>query len=308
MSAATADPAITQWRQTLVDRPAIALGGVLVVLYVITGLVAEGCSAPTASARPCCSPARWPSWPPARRCAVLTGGIDLSTVMTANFAAYVAANQSGQGPLVALGLAHAGRPGRRAGERDRGRGLQGQPADHDPRHGQRAARGRHRRPGRRRVPVRVDPAPAGRHRRRLEHPVRPPPQEPARLGGGGRRADLRPVPDRARPHHLRGGGQPRRLPPRRGPDLAGPAGRLRDVGPAGRPRRAAVLRHQLRRPRPDQRLPAAVGGGRGHRRHLHPRRGRRLHRHHPRRPDPDRPEPAAADPGHDRGVRGSSTG
>ena len=36
---------------------------------------------------------------------MLTGGIDLSTVMTANFAAYVAANQSGQGPLVALGLA-----------------------------------------------------------------------------------------------------------------------------------------------------------------------------------------------------------
>ncbi|HET9292465.1 MAG TPA: ABC transporter permease, partial [Actinomycetes bacterium] len=42
MSAATADPAITQGRQTLVDRPAIALGGVLVVLYVVTGLVAEG--------------------------------------------------------------------------------------------------------------------------------------------------------------------------------------------------------------------------------------------------------------------------
>ena len=38
---------------------------------------------------------------------MLTGGIDLSTVMTANFAAYVAANQSGQGPLVALGLALA---------------------------------------------------------------------------------------------------------------------------------------------------------------------------------------------------------
>ena len=41
--------------------------------------------------------------------------------------------------------------------------------------------------------------------------------------------------------------------------------------------------HQrLGRPRPDQLLPAALGGGRGHRRHLHPRRGRRLHRHHPR--------------------------
>ena len=42
MSVSTADPPITRWRQTLVDRPAIALGGVLVVLYVVTGLVAPG--------------------------------------------------------------------------------------------------------------------------------------------------------------------------------------------------------------------------------------------------------------------------
>ena len=32
----------------------------------------------------------------------------------------------------------------------------------------------------------------------------PLPKEPAPVGAGGRRADLRPVPDGARPHHLRG--------------------------------------------------------------------------------------------------------
>ena len=36
---------------------------------------------------------------------MLTGGIDLSVAMTANFTAYVAANQSGSGTLTALSLA-----------------------------------------------------------------------------------------------------------------------------------------------------------------------------------------------------------
>ena len=48
---------------------------------------------------------------------MLTGGIDLSVAMTANLAAYVAANQSGQGALVALSLAmtvaHRGRSDQR---------------------------------------------------------------------------------------------------------------------------------------------------------------------------------------------------
>jgi ribose transport system permease protein len=37
MSTAVADPAIRDWRQLLVDRPAVALTGVLLLLYVITG-------------------------------------------------------------------------------------------------------------------------------------------------------------------------------------------------------------------------------------------------------------------------------
>ena len=76
---------------------------------------------------------------------MLTGGIDLSIVMTANFAAYVAANQSGQGTVVALGLALGVgiAVGLVNGIGDRR--VQGQPADHDPGHGQRAPRGGHRR-------------------------------------------------------------------------------------------------------------------------------------------------------------------
>ena len=104
MSAATADPAITQWRQTLVDRPAIALGGVLVVLYVVTGLFAEGMFSANGVRSTLLLACPLAILAASQTLCMLTGGIDLSTVMTANFAAYVAANQSG-GPLVALGLA-----------------------------------------------------------------------------------------------------------------------------------------------------------------------------------------------------------
>ena len=107
MSAATADPAITQWRQALVDRPAIALGGVLVVLYVITGLVAPGLFSVNGIRSTLLLACPLAILAASQTLCMLTGGIDLSTVMTANFAAYVAANQSGQGPLVALGLAMA---------------------------------------------------------------------------------------------------------------------------------------------------------------------------------------------------------
>jgi ribose transport system permease protein len=105
VSATTADPAITQWRQTLVDRPAIALGGVLVVLYVITGLVAPGLFSANGVRSTLLLACPLAILAASQTLCMLTGGIDLSTVMTANFAAYVAANQSGQGPLVALGLA-----------------------------------------------------------------------------------------------------------------------------------------------------------------------------------------------------------
>ena len=105
MSVSTADPPITRWRQALVDRPAIALGGVLLVLYVVTGLVAPGLFSANGVRSTLLLACPLAILAASQTLCMLTGGIDLSTVMTANFAAYVAANQSGQGPVVALGLA-----------------------------------------------------------------------------------------------------------------------------------------------------------------------------------------------------------
>jgi ribose transport system permease protein len=105
MSTAVADPAIRDWRQLLVDRPAVALTGVLVLLYVVTGLFAPGMFTPNGVRSTLLLACPLAILAASQTLCMLTGGIDLSTVMTANFAAYVAANQSGQGPLVALGLA-----------------------------------------------------------------------------------------------------------------------------------------------------------------------------------------------------------
>lgn len=105
MSATTVEARGRSWQQTLAEHPAIALTGVLVLLYVVTGLQApslftgNGVRATLLLACPLAVLAA------SQTLCMLTGGIDLSTVMTANFAAYVAANQSGQGPIVALGFA-----------------------------------------------------------------------------------------------------------------------------------------------------------------------------------------------------------
>jgi ribose transport system permease protein len=105
MSTAVADPAIRDWRQLLVDRPAVALTGVLLLLYVITGFFAPGMFTPNGVRSTLLLACPLAILAASQTLCMLTGGIDLSTVMTANFAAYVAANQSGQGPVVALGLA-----------------------------------------------------------------------------------------------------------------------------------------------------------------------------------------------------------
>ena len=105
MSTAVAGPAVRDWRQTLVDRPAVALTGVLLLLYVITGLFAPGMFTFNGVRSTLLLACPLAVLAASQTICMLTGGIDLSTVMTANFAAYVAANQSGQGPLVALGLA-----------------------------------------------------------------------------------------------------------------------------------------------------------------------------------------------------------
>jgi ribose transport system permease protein len=105
MSTAVADPAVRDWRQLLVDRPAVALTGVLLLLYVVTGLFAPGMFTFNGVRSTLLLACPLAVLAGSQTICMLTGGIDLSTVMTANFAAYVAANQSGQGPLVALGLA-----------------------------------------------------------------------------------------------------------------------------------------------------------------------------------------------------------
>ena len=105
MTTAVADPAVRDWRQTLVDRPAVVLSGVLLLLYVVTGLVAPGMFTPNGVRSTLLLACPLAILAASQTLCMLTGGIDLSTVMTANFAAYVAANQSGNGPLVALSLA-----------------------------------------------------------------------------------------------------------------------------------------------------------------------------------------------------------
>jgi ribose transport system permease protein len=106
VSATTAaEPVARDWRQTLVDRPAIALTGVLAVLYVVTATQAPGMFTFNGVRSTLLLACPLAILAASQTLCMLTAGIDLSTVMTANFAAYVAANQSGQGPLVALGLA-----------------------------------------------------------------------------------------------------------------------------------------------------------------------------------------------------------
>jgi ribose transport system permease protein len=105
MTTVVADPAVRDWRQTLVDRPAVALSGVLLLLYFVTGLVAPGMFTPNGVRSTLLLACPLAILAASQTLCMLTGGIDLSTVMTANFAAYVAANQSSQGPLAALSLA-----------------------------------------------------------------------------------------------------------------------------------------------------------------------------------------------------------
>lgn len=105
MTAAIADPGIRDWRQFLVEHPAIVLTGVLLVLYVVTAVQAPGLFTSDGLRSTLLLACPLGILAASQTLCMLTGGIDLSTVMTANFAAYVAANQSGHGPVVALGFA-----------------------------------------------------------------------------------------------------------------------------------------------------------------------------------------------------------
>ena len=98
--ATTASP--RDWRHVLAERPIIVLSGVLVVLYVITGLQDDSLFTVRGVRSILLLACPLAIFAASQTLCMLTAGIDLSIAMTANFAAYVAANQSGQGPVVAL--------------------------------------------------------------------------------------------------------------------------------------------------------------------------------------------------------------
>lgn len=95
------------WRTRLAEQPTLVLAGVFAVLYAITVwkddslLTASGVRSVLLLACPLAIFAA------SQTLCMLTGGIDLSVAMTANLAAYVAANESDRGAVVALTMALA---------------------------------------------------------------------------------------------------------------------------------------------------------------------------------------------------------
>jgi len=96
-----------QLRQLLTDRPVIVLSVVFVIFYVITGLLDPSLFSVGGLRSILLLACPLALFAAGQTIAFLTGGIDLSVTMIANFAAYVAATQSGAGPVTALGLALA---------------------------------------------------------------------------------------------------------------------------------------------------------------------------------------------------------
>lgn len=95
------------WRTRLAENPTIVLCGVVLALYAVTAwrddslLTAPGLRSILLLSCPLAIFAA------SQTLCMLTGGIDLSIAMTANLAAYVAANQSDRGAWVAIGMALA---------------------------------------------------------------------------------------------------------------------------------------------------------------------------------------------------------
>lgn len=92
-------------RRLLSDRPVVVLSVVFVAFYLITAAVDPSLLSPRGVRSTLLLACPLALFAAGQTLAFLTGGIDLSVTMTANLAAYVAATQSGSGPVVALGLA-----------------------------------------------------------------------------------------------------------------------------------------------------------------------------------------------------------
>ncbi len=118
----------------MAERPALVLIGVLVGLILLTGAIEPNFLSQSGMRNTLLQAAPLAILAGAQTILMLTGGIDLSITMIATGSAYVAANQSPNGALIAIlmGLT-VGLAGRQRQRRGRGR-LPGQPADHDAGH------------------------------------------------------------------------------------------------------------------------------------------------------------------------------
>ncbi|HLL62122.1 MAG TPA: ABC transporter permease [Propionibacteriaceae bacterium] len=89
----------------LAERPVIALTGLLVVLYLVTGALEPSLFTVGGVRSILLLACPLAIFAASQTLCMLTGGIDLSVALTANLAAYIAANRSGDGTLSALLLA-----------------------------------------------------------------------------------------------------------------------------------------------------------------------------------------------------------
>ena len=107
MSTAVAPPLprSQRLRRGLTDRPVIVLSVVFVVFYLVTALLDPSLLTMRGLRSILLLACPLAIFAAGQTIAFLTGGIDLSVTMTANVAAYVAATQSGAGPVQALLLA-----------------------------------------------------------------------------------------------------------------------------------------------------------------------------------------------------------
>ena len=89
----------------LTGRPVPSLFAVFVAFYLLTGVVDPSLFSVGGIRSVLLLACPLAIFAASQTLCMLTGGIDLSVALTANFAAYVAANQSGAGPLRSLGFA-----------------------------------------------------------------------------------------------------------------------------------------------------------------------------------------------------------
>jgi len=93
-----------RWAIWLADHPLAVLGGVLVVLVLVTGVIQPSYLSASGLRNTVLLAAPLGIMAGAQTILMLTGGIDLSVGMIATAAAYVAAHQSPNGSLVAIAL------------------------------------------------------------------------------------------------------------------------------------------------------------------------------------------------------------